>query len=215
MKKILSLCLIFIMLFGTAYAQDTADIQSHTQDLKKLGIMVGDEDGNLRLDDNITRAEAAKMICVAAGLSTQAADGGNVFPDVPDSHWGYKYIYALNEKEIVCGDENGNFNPENNITNEEIIKMVVGILGYSPMAEVRGGYPAGFKMIASQYGITEGFSFETDTPAIRADVALIIYRALDIPIMEEFKKPDAVEYKILNGENGTIRKTLRDGIPVE
>ncbi len=215
MKKIISLCLIVIMLFSTAFAEDTADRKNQMEDLKKLGIMVGDEDGNLRLDDKITRAEASKMICVAAGLSTQAVDGGNVFPDVSDSHWGYKYIYALNEKGIVCGDENGNFNPEDNITNEEIIKIVVGILGYSPIAEVRGGYPAGFKTVASQYGITEGFSFETDTPAIRADVALIIYRALDIPIMKEFQKQDAVEYKILNGENGTIRKTLRDGITVE
>ncbi len=54
----------------------------------------------------------------------------NPFGDVDSSFWGQKAINALAEKGIVNGDENGNFRPNDNITREEFVKMVVSIKGY-------------------------------------------------------------------------------------
>ena len=87
------------------------------------------------------------------------------------------------------------------------LKPVYLVLGYEPMAETRGGYPAGFISQAVRLGITENMIFDINFPAVRNDVAVMICRALDIPIMEMKKEG---EYVILDGNNFEIKKTLRD-----
>ena len=155
MKKILCAILVLIQLLSvTAFADsvELSDIQK--EDLYNLGIMTGDENGNLRLEDNITRAEAAKMICVAGNIEQSAENEENLFNDVEGGHWAYQYISATKDRGIINGDENGNFHPDNSITNEEIVKMIVCLLGYGEMAEMKGGYPAGYTATASRIGIT-------------------------------------------------------------
>lgn len=51
------------------------------------------------------------------------------FRDVPRDYWGYNYIETLKSHQIVNGDENGNFNPEAQITREEFLKMLMNALG--------------------------------------------------------------------------------------
>ena len=124
MKKILCVLLIFVLSLSSVFATASDE---QLKDLKDLKIMVGDEDGNMRLDDSITRAEAAKMICVIQGIGTDSfADTvePSAFPDVADSHWAKNYINAMKDLQIMIGDEKGNFNPEAEITNEEIIKTL-------------------------------------------------------------------------------------------
>ncbi len=225
MKRIVSLVMVVIFLLSASVIVN-AVTDEQKADLKELGIMVGDENGDLRLDDTITRAEVIKMICVAGNISIEnqeeltfsiAPETQSVYkyPDVSDNHWAYQYIKSAKTYGIIEGDENGNFNPENNVTNEEVIKMVVALLGYSPMAETRGGYPAGYTATATQIGLTTDMQFEVDAPAIRRDVAKIIYRALDTPLMVQtginFSTQNA-EYKIMDGKNGVDLMTLRKNI---
>ena len=212
-RKVLALFLVVLFSVSSVCAQNSLVITNEqAAELKNLGIMVGDPDGNMRFGDSITRSEAAKIICVAAKLNTENIGENDSFPDVNKTDWEYKYVCALKRDGIICGDENGNFNPNAQITNEEIIKMAVNILGYSPLAEQRGGFPAGYTAVASIYGLTKGMTLEVNTAATRLNVAAIIYRALDIPMMAEVKKIDACEYKILNGKNGITKRTLRDGV---
>ncbi len=212
MKKLISCILVLIMSLSVVAFAAPSDEQ--LKDLKDLKIMVGDEDGNMRLEDTITRAEAAKMICVVQGLTADSfADNveSSAFPDVPDTHWAKNYINCVKELGIVVGDENGNFNPEATITNEEIIKMLIVALGYSPMADQTGGYPMGYTRTAQKIGLTEGLMLEVDVPAIRGDVATMFAVALDIPLMAQTSwSPDgSTSYAILDGSAGTEKKTLR------
>ena len=174
--------------------------------------MTGDENGDLRLDDNITRAEATKMICVAGNINLLSNNDEKLFSDVATDHWAYQYIYSVKKSGIINGDENGNFNPNNNITNEEIVKMIVCLLGYGSMAEMKGGYPAGYTAVASRLEITNSLNLNTKTPAIRKDVAIMICNSLDIPIMVEKSEDDDennVSYIILDGKDGMPFSTLR------
>ena len=214
MKKICAIILITLQLFTISAYADTmqlTDIQK--EELYKLEIMVGDENGNLRLDDNITRAEAAKMICVAGNISLPLDVKENLFNDVPVEHWAYKYIYATKKHGIVNGDGNGNFNPESNITNEEIVKMIVCLLGYGEIAEQQSGYPTGYTTTASSIGITSNLNLKTKTPATRNDVAIMISNALDTPIMVQKSdgedENDDVTYIILDGKNGIPFDSIR------
>ena len=212
MKKLISfILLVAIVTSVSVYAEPT---QGQLDDLKALKIMVGDEDGNMRLEDTITRAEATKMICTIYGLDLDTF-ANNVepskFPDVPDSHWAKNYINAMKDCGIVQGDEKGNFNPEADITNEEIIKMLVTVMGYGPMAEQTGGYPMGYTRTAQKIGLTEGLKLNVETAAIRSDVAQMFAVALDIPIMFQtgWSADGSTSYQIHDGSAGTKRETIR------
>jgi len=50
--------------------------------------------------------------------------GENVFNDVNEKHWAYKYIKQLKELGIVAGDGNGNFNPDKPATKAEVATML-------------------------------------------------------------------------------------------
>lgn len=214
MKKILSIILIGLQLSTiTAFADTVKLTDGQKEDLYNLGIMLGDENGDLRLNDNITRAETAKMMCVAGNISLPSDIKENIFNDAAPEHWAYKYIYAAKEHDIVNGDGNGNFKPESNITNEEIVKMIVCLLGYGEMAEQQSGYPAGYTATATRIGITSNLNLKTKTPAIRNDVAIMISNALDTPIMVEKSEGedenDDVAYVILDGKNGIPFASIR------
>ncbi len=47
------------------------------------------------------------------------------FADVADDHWAYRYIYDLKKRKIISGDGNNRFKPDENITREEFVKLVV------------------------------------------------------------------------------------------
>ncbi len=209
-RKLCIIITVISILLTTVYADATPMNDAQKSDLYNLGIMVGDEDGDLRLTDTITRAEAVKIICTAGNISTDKAYQ-NVFPDVAESHWAYKFICAAKSNGIINGDENGNFNPEANITNEEIVKMIVSLLGYDPLAVHSGGYPAGYTMAGTRIGVTKGMQLDISTPAIRNDVGIMICNALDIPIMMEnpYSPDGSVEYIIMDGATYSEKITLR------
>lgn len=216
MKKLISLLTASFMLMS-AVAVSAAELTKEQQtDLYSYGIMVGDENRDLRLNDTITRAEAVKMICCAYDVDFSSNNSlvNNYFNDIPQNHWAIKYINIAKELGIVDGNENSNFKPEDEITYNEIIKMIVYVLGYSPMADVKGGYPNDYLMIATQLGLTKSLSIKNESVASRNDVAILISNALDIPIMVQTgidfgtKQPNE-EYQIANGENGTKLITLR------
>ena len=219
MKKLISIILIILILSTTVFANvQMNDFQK--QELYKYGIMVGDPDGNLRLEDTITRAEAVKIIASAAGFTNSATiSTKNVFPDVDDTHWAYKYICFAKDNKIVNGDENGLFNPEDSVTNEEFIKMLVCLLGYEIMTEAYGGYPAGHRAIASGLGITENMNFDTNVPAIRNDIGIMMHRVLDVFWMVQTGFGEVITYNYADGQDGrpliTLRTRLEETIPKE
>ena len=214
MKKIFSLIFAIICLLSVsvmAGAAEMTDVQK--SELSALGIMTGDADGDLRLNDTITRAEAVKMICTAGNIGTELIET-NVFPDVQEDHWAYRYIAAAKENGIVDGDENGNFNPESNITNEELIKMAVCLVGYGQKAYYTGGYPAGYAAVAAEIGLTKDMQFEVGASAVRSDAGIILYNALSVPVMVEkeggyVNNVQIKELVIMDGSAGTELVTLK------
>ena len=212
MKKIISMVLTLTILISSisAFAATPTDEQLET--LNKYGIMTGDPDGDLRLDDTITRAEVAKMLISAQNLVTSSTPDTekSVFPDVWETHWAKLYINRAKSMGIAEGDENGNFNPEDNITNEEVVKMLVCLLGYRPWADSMGGFPGGYLNTSARIGLTNGLVFEIGADAKRSDVAMLIINALDIPLMGQisWSADGTAEYVIFDGNNGIRRATI-------
>lgn len=89
----------------------------------KEGIVDGFEDGSFGSNNPITRAEAMKVLLVAAGINAKAGFNTS-FVDVPASEWYAPYINYAAQHGIVGGYEDGTFGPNNNLTRAEVAKIV-------------------------------------------------------------------------------------------
>ena len=212
MKRFIGLILTVIMLLSSVSVFAAMPTEEQLNTLKQCGIMTGDPDGNMRLDDTITRAEAVKMIIAAQNYvnSSTPEIEKSEFPDVWETHWAKMYINMAKALGIVEGDENGNFNPEDDITNEEIVKMLIVVLGYRPMADTVGGFPGGYLSTSARIGLTNGLVFKTNTAAKRGDIAVLFANALNIPLMGQisWSTDGDTEYVIFDGNNGIRKATL-------
>ena len=162
----------------------------------------------LYLSSLVTRAEMAQLIANILRIGDIEFPGGiaDDFTDVSKEHWAYNAIMHAKAQKIVCGNGDGTFLPDNPVTYAEAIKMIVITLGYNPLSEARGAWPAGYLTVANSLGLLS--IAIVDEYATREDVAIILERALDIPLMVQTGFGSQVEYNILNGENGTVLKTL-------
>ena len=87
--------------------------------LVKAGIIDG-YGGNFNPDTPMTRAELAKVLVLAFGLTP---GGGSTFADVSPTHWSAPYIAALVDAGIAVGD-NGNFLPNEPVTRAQFVTFL-------------------------------------------------------------------------------------------
>lgn len=164
-----------------------ADYAEAVKTLYQMGIFTGDDKGNFNPDQTITRAEAAKVICLLMGVGDEAATmKKQAFSDVPSSHWAAGYVAKAAELGIVNGIGNGQFGPSNPLTYEQIIAMLIRAWGYEWAATDAGGYPNGYIQVGNEYGITTNTSISVGKPAPRKDVAMLAYNILGIGQYIEF-----------------------------
>lgn len=88
---------------------------------QKIGLIAGYQDGTCRPEENITRAEAARITASALKLTSNVTTSS--FTDVKE-RWCIPAIEALAEKRILSGDGNGAFRPNDSITRAEAAKVV-------------------------------------------------------------------------------------------
>lgn len=206
MKKILSLLLVVIMIacampvFG---ATDTYEATNAVKVLNALDILVGDEQGNLNLNNRITRAEFATLMTRVLDVDTKAFTK-ETFSDVPTTHWGYNAIMNCYTLGIIKGCGDGTFKPSAYVSYDEAVKMTMCALGYELYAQSKGGWPTGYLVAANQMKVTEGVGAD----ATRGDIAQLLYNALSTPKMEQTTYGTKEEFSILNGKNGKEYRTL-------
>lgn len=109
-----------------------SDISEHwakesIENLAKRGIVSGSDDGKFYPDNNITRAEFAKMLAIASGIKTNSANVKE-FTDVSSNAWYYEYVASLSSNGIINGYDDGSFCPDNKITRQEMAVILYRIL---------------------------------------------------------------------------------------
>ncbi|PEU09753.1 MULTISPECIES: S-layer homology domain-containing protein [unclassified Bacillus (in: firmicutes)] len=89
--------------------------------LTELGIFTGDDYGNFRPKDTLTRAEMAQIITRAFDLEVKGIPG---FKDVPKGFWAYNAINAVGSNDIAQGVGEGNFAPDMKVTREQYAQFL-------------------------------------------------------------------------------------------
>lgn len=142
LKRIIVLCLISVMMIQTAAFSDVNNQQLVEDTIKVLGIMTGDEKGNMNLNQNVTREQFAKMIIMASKYKDNVAEGSNysVFKDVKYDRWSAVYIKLAVDLKLFTGYIDGTFKPEKEISLEEAATVALRLLGYEN-SDFNGIYP--------------------------------------------------------------------------
>lgn len=185
MKKIVLIILAVFMCIGGIDAFAFSDVrEQELQDsiaaLSRFDIINGYEDGSFKPKANITRAEFVKIICKTFLLETTGTIGDE-FLDVSEDHWARDYIYTAKRMGIINGTSSTTFNPDDNITYEQAIKMVVASMGYNEEAEEKGGYPDGYIMVADELVLLNKFDYAPNEFATRENIAFMIESTLYAP----------------------------------
>lgn len=211
--KMLS-CLISLITFlnmaaftitGQAYEIPFADIteskyKTAIDCVSALGFMNGYNDQTFQPDSNITRAEYVKIMVSILGLkNADTYNTNSPFEDVPDNHWAAGYVQSAYKLGLINGDENGLFNPDDDITYAEAVKILIRVLGYEILAQEKGGYPVGYIKIADNKKLFNDIDDSVYNTATRGAVAQLIYNSFDVDILEQIKFGEPDEYSVIDG----------------
>lgn len=167
----------------SASAATLVPLSKQADTLIDKGILSGYPDGLFHPENNVTRAEFAKMLMLTIEKSKKEIyqqDSDIKFSDVPDSHWAYKYITDAAKAGLVNGTDKNTFSPDANITYEQAAKMITSAFDGITGAE----YPFEYISLAVDSGYlcdVEAISGEYIT---RADAASILYNAYQKTIDE-------------------------------
>ena len=194
MKKLLlvvllSMVLVLAMATSAFAFTDTDDLSSVEQDaiyrLYALGILNGYPDGTFGADNQITRAEFAKIACVVAGfgdVSDILANTPSSFTDVAVGMWYTGYINVAASQGFIHGYPDGSFKPNDPITMAEVVTILMRIAGYND--NLPGPWPFDYVAEAGKKDVTDDVTFVSTAAATRAQVAVMVNNILDLELVD-------------------------------
>ena len=154
-----------------------------------LGVIKGKDTGAFDPTGNVTRAEMAKMLCVAINGGVDPVLGVKDTPTFTDikGHWAESYIEYCAANGIIAGRGNNKFDPTGTVSATEAAKMLLGVLGYNAEKSglVGNDWAINTNVLANQNGLYKNLSnLNANTLLTRDNAAQMIYNALDANMVE-------------------------------
>lgn len=147
--------------------------------LQTYEIVRGDESGNLNLEANLTRAEAAAIFVRAMRMGALAGDMANQVPFADArGHWGAGEIALAHQLGLMRGDTDGRFRPNDPITYAEVLTVLLRMVGQEPTG---AWSPALVLSRAQEVGIApEGI--EPSAYATRQNTFWSLAKSMTVPV---------------------------------
>ena len=181
-SKFIIVLLAVLMLFTmqASAAVDPTVIENNAKSLVKLGIMYGDENGNLNLDKNIRRCEFVALITRMMGYekNTDVSNMEMPFKDIPKKHWAYNSIKVAVKYGIISGYEDNTFRPDNNVSFAEAQSILLRVLNYGNT--LSGKWPENVMNKSSELGLNKNLDLPADKKLTRGEASVLIYNSLTI-----------------------------------
>lgn len=125
----------------------------------------------------VTRRQMAEIIKKYMGLPNGSAGSEDKqFNDVKKDDPLYGTICALRDLEVITGDENNNFRPDDYLNYNEAVVFVINAVGHKYFALREGGFPTGYMRVAIKHDMLDNLNMtngESMVPLID------VYRLLD------------------------------------
>lgn len=186
MKKFLALVLAMLMITSmavvTTSAADEADYTEAAQTLVGLKVMLGDENGDLMLEQGVKRYQASlffvRALTAKVDTATWNADQNSTnFADVQMYGTAIDYAAGLG---VVKGRGEGVFGYDDPIIYQDMVTMAVRALGYET-ADMQ--YPYGHMLAAQKLGLLENIEiFNNKKELTRGETAQLIANMLETKV---------------------------------
>lgn len=208
MKKMKRLVALFVCLATIASlfafsipasAMSASAITSNADELlvEKLEAM-GVIENKYGISNNVTRKQMAEVIVKFLRLSVGGNSSESPFNDLPMTDAAYPNVKALYDMGVVTGDDQGNYNPNNNVTYDEALVFIINAIGHQTFAQRQGGYPTGYHRVALNHGMLKNLSMQNGSDPVKViDLYKMLNAALTAAVVD-------ISY---NGD-GTINYTL-------
>ena len=155
-----------------------------------FGYIIGYEDGTVKPNAGITRAEVATIFFRL--LTDEARERfwceTNDYSDVADGSWYNNAVSTLSNMGILGGYEDGTFRPNASITRAEFAKIAVSFFDWADIEAVNdfvdvsdSAWYADYVAVAAEIGLIEGYGgnvFRPEAAITRAEACAIINRTL-------------------------------------
>lgn len=150
--------------------------------LKEKGIIDGYPDGSLGLEKNLKRSEITKILVYSLGNKNKAIElqGKEIpFSDVGKDYWANGVIsYAKNNMNLISGYPDGTFKGEKNITNAELLKILVCQKKNLKLSEINNAkWPYDWIKWAEEENIC-GKNINPNSFALRKDAFQYLYNTI-------------------------------------
>jgi len=180
MKKILAVVLSLALMvpgISSVSVADTTSIVEKT--VQALGIMTGDENGDMNLSKTITRAEFTAMLVSASSYKDRISYSSNtsVFKDVSYTYWAAQHIRVAVNAGWISGYIDGTFRPDSAVTLEEAAAMTLKLLGYDS-SNLYGAYPTAYLEKFAALGLDDGITATKGEALTREDAMYLFYNLM-------------------------------------
>ncbi|HHW31230.1 MAG TPA: S-layer homology domain-containing protein [Clostridiaceae bacterium] len=157
-------------------------IENSANALVALQILKGDEHGNLKLQDSVSRCEFTTLILRILGKEGEEDVNAieNPFTDLDEKHWAYNNIIIATKYNLINGYEDKTFRPDNNVTFTEARAIIVRALGYE--SQLEGNWPDNVINMSKRLGLDYNLNLPQDKEITRGEASVLIYNALTIPL---------------------------------
>lgn len=168
---------------NNVYFIDTVDtkFEESARILAGLGFLTGYPDSTFKPNKDITRAE---MVVLASKLLDEIAisnykSTSTSFLDT-ESHWAHDFIEFAYENGIVNGYPSGKFLPNNKVTYEEALTMLLNTIGYRDnVLKLSTTWPKNYIETGYRLNIIDKLDDKIySVPAIRGDISDMMLKAL-------------------------------------
>lgn len=149
--------------------------------LNKLKIMLGDNSGNLNLQNNVTRTEFVTLVIRIMGYDRDKETGSVSlgFVDAKEiQSWAVEYVKLAIKYGLLKGYPGNLIKPNAVVTNAEAQTILLRALGYEKGLE--GSWPDNVLAKSRELGLGAGMLAEPGKALTRGESAVVIYNSLSI-----------------------------------
>lgn len=161
--------------------------------LANRNVINGYDDGSFKAEAVVTRAEFAAMLNRALGVLPKQ-QASKSFKDVQSGAWYAVQVNAAVDAGLINGFTDGTFRPNQEITHQEMVVMLVNALQYSGTSikgkAAQAAYPANlpewvkpYYILAQDSGILQTgspFQFQTGKKTERQESAVLLYQLMKV-----------------------------------
>ena len=162
---------------------DNAYYKGAAERMAARGILSGYGDGMYYGGEPVTRAQIAALVCKMLDKTAEAASlaGKTVFSDVLEDAWYTGYINYAVANDIIVGDGDDRFRPDDNVKYEEVVKVVVCVLGLDKGIKINSSdWSKEYIQAAEKAGLLKKLIGKKGTPMLRSDIAVICDAAMTV-----------------------------------